>query len=110
MTQDTVFLALNAIGGRDGEDILNLFRKNPLVVCLRNQLGSEIRSVIVKMSDLQEQAVEEMTKKVVELLETNKKKGMGWIVNRLVTKWARVVEIYFNGDNANALQVRLHFS
>ena len=59
------------------------------------------------MTDMQEQAVEEMTRKVVELLETNNKKGMGWIVNKLVTKWAKVVETYFNGDNADALQVIL---
>ena len=110
MTPDTVFLAYNAIGVRDGEDMLNLFRKNPLVVCLRNPLGgSEIRSVLVKMTDMQEQVVEEMTKKVVELLETNKKKGVGWMMNKLVTKWAKVVESYFNGDNADALQVILHF-
>ena len=69
-----------------------------------------IRSVAVQMSDRLEQckAVQKMTRKVVEFLETNMgvvEDNLGQVGNNLEEAWGNLVEEYFSSDNVIALQV-----
>ena len=63
------------------------------------------------MSDMLEQCkevVEEMTRKVVEFVENNVgmvEDNLGQVGNNLEEAWGNMVEEYFSGDDAAALQV-----